>query len=71
MAADKGKHREPIYHKSVGQLMDAAGNIVAKYEYSPFGAITAQSGDYADADLQEWRCGCQRDQNAKNGGIGQ
>ena len=37
-------------NKNVGQLMDAAGNIVAKYEYSPFGEITAQSGAYADAN---------------------
>jgi len=37
-------------NKNVGQLMGAAGNIVAKYEYSPFGEVTAQSGAYADAN---------------------
>ena len=37
-------------NKNVGQLMDAAGNVVAKYEYSPFGEVTAQSGAYADAN---------------------
>ncbi len=37
-------------NKNIGQLMDASGNIVAKYEYSPFGKITSQSGDYAAAN---------------------
>ena len=37
-------------NKNVGQLMDASGNIVAKYEYSPFGEVIAQSGAYADAN---------------------
>ena len=30
--------------------MDASGNIVAKYEYSPFGKIVAQSGSYAETN---------------------
>ena len=30
--------------------MDASGNIVAKYEYSPFGKITLQNGAYASAN---------------------
>ncbi|MBN2641239.1 MAG: hypothetical protein JXR78_06280 [Victivallales bacterium] len=34
-------------NKNIGQLLDASGNIVAKYEYSPFGQIVAQSGSYA------------------------
>ena len=37
-------------NKNIGQLVDGSGNIVAKYEYSPFGKITAQSGAYADAN---------------------
>jgi len=37
-------------NKNIGQLVDASGNIVAKYEYSPFGEVTAKSGDYAYAN---------------------
>jgi RHS repeat-associated protein len=33
---------------NVTAYVDAAGNIRAHYEYSPFGEITAQSGDLAD-----------------------
>ncbi|MBN2641487.1 MAG: RHS repeat-associated core domain-containing protein [Victivallales bacterium] len=31
-------------------MLDASGNIVAKYEYSPFGQIVAQSGAYAETN---------------------
>ena len=37
-------------NKNIGQLMDASGNIVAKYEYSPFGKVISSSGNYADAN---------------------
>ena len=33
---------------NITDYVDAAGNIRAHYEYSPFGEITAQSGDLAD-----------------------
>jgi RHS repeat-associated protein len=33
-------------NKNIGQLMDSSGNIVAKYEYSPFGVQTSASGTY-------------------------
>ncbi|OGV35170.1 MAG: hypothetical protein A2020_11540 [Lentisphaerae bacterium GWF2_45_14] len=35
-------------NKNVGQLIDNSGNIVAAYEYSPFGQITSKTGTYAD-----------------------
>ncbi len=35
-------------NKNVSELIDASGNIVAHYEYSPFGKIVSQSGTYAD-----------------------
>jgi RHS repeat-associated protein len=35
-------------NKNVSELIDAAGNRKAHYEYSPFGKIITQSGDYAD-----------------------
>ena len=34
-------------NKNIGQLMDSSGNIVAKYEYSPFGVQTLATGTYA------------------------
>ncbi len=34
-------------NKNIGQLMDSSGNIVAKYEYSPFGKLISSSGSYA------------------------
>ena len=34
-------------NKNIGQLMDSSGNIVAKYEYSPFGVQTFSTGTYA------------------------
>jgi len=35
-------------NKNIGQLLDASGNIVAKYEYSPFGGQTVKTGAYAE-----------------------
>ena len=35
---------------NVSQLVYNAGNIVAHYEYSPFGITTVKSGDYADVN---------------------
>lgn len=37
-------------NKNIGQLMDASGSTIAKYEYSPFGKQVGCSGDYADAN---------------------
>ena len=34
-------------NKNIGQLMDANGNTVAQYEYSPFGVQTLATGTYA------------------------
>lgn len=35
-------------NQNITQLLDGAGNIVAKYEYSPFGKLTVSSGNYTD-----------------------
>jgi len=35
-------------NKNVSELIDSSGNIVAHYEYSPFGKIVASSGSYKD-----------------------
>ncbi|MDP2816259.1 MAG: hypothetical protein Q8O19_06225, partial [Rectinemataceae bacterium] len=35
-------------NKNVTDLVDSNGNVVAHYEYSPFGKIVSQSGSYAD-----------------------
>ena len=37
-------------NKNIGQLMDSSGNIVAKYEYSPFGVQTLATGTYASTN---------------------
>ena len=37
-------------NKNVSELTDAAGNVVAHYEYSPFGVQTLRTGSYADAN---------------------
>jgi RHS repeat-associated protein len=34
-------------NKNVSDLIDASGNVVAHYEYSPFGKIVRQTGSYA------------------------
>jgi RHS repeat-associated protein len=34
-------------NKNVSDLIDASGNVVAHYEYSPFGKIIRQTGSYA------------------------
>lgn len=34
-------------NKNISELVDAAGNIAAHYEYEPFGKITTQNGAYA------------------------
>jgi YD repeat-containing protein len=41
----------PLYDNNgnITEYVDAAGNIRAHYEYSPFGEIVAQSGDMADS----------------------
>lgn len=36
---------------NVTAMVDSGGNIVARYEYDPYGAILAQSGVLADANL--------------------
>ena len=35
-------------NKNVSELIDATGNVVAHYEYSPFGKLTVSTGTYAD-----------------------
>ena len=37
-------------NKNIGQLMDSSGNVVAKYEYSPFGVQTLATGTYASTN---------------------
>jgi RHS repeat-associated protein len=37
-------------NKNVSELLDSSGNIVAHYEYSPFGKITSSSGSYASTN---------------------
>ena len=34
-------------NKNISELIDAAGNLAAHYEYDPFGKITTQNGAYA------------------------
>ena len=34
-------------NKNVTELSDESGNVVAHYEYSPFGSLTKVTGDYA------------------------
>ncbi len=35
-------------NKNVSELVDASGNVVAHYEYTPNGKISSQTGSYAD-----------------------
>lgn len=38
---------------NVGQLVDSAGTLVAKYEYDPYGNVTAHTGSYEATNV--WR----------------
>lgn len=48
---DLTENKTYFYHtdanKNVTELTDSEGIVVAHYEYSPFGMVTKQSGDYA------------------------
>ena len=45
------KHPTPSIHQA-SKLLDASGNIVAHYEYSPFGKQTIVTGTYTLHSLE-------------------
>ena len=47
VASDKTYYYHTDANKNVTELSDEAGNVVAHYEYSPFGSLTKITGDYA------------------------
>ena len=50
VASDKTYYYHTDANKNVTELSDEAGNIVAHYEYSPFGSLTKVTGDYAGSN---------------------
>ena len=43
-------------NKNVPELSDESGNVVAHYEYSPFGSLTKATGDYAATNPFRFSC---------------
>ena len=48
VASEKTYYYHTDANKNVTELSDENGGIVAHYEYSPFGSLTASSGKYAE-----------------------
>jgi len=46
-ASEKTYYYHTDANKNVTELSDKSGNVVAHYEYSPFGSLTKVTGDYA------------------------
>ena len=49
-ASEKTYYYHTNANKNVTELSDESGNIVAHYEYSPFGSLTKATGDYAGSN---------------------
>ena len=47
VVSDKTYYYHTDANKNVTELSDESGNVVAHYEYSPFGSLTKVTGDYA------------------------
>ena len=47
VVSDKTYYFHTDANKNVTELSDESGNVVAHYEYSPFGSLTNVTGDYA------------------------
>ena len=47
VASEKIYYYHTDANKNVTELSDESGNVVAHYEYSPFGSLTKVTGDYA------------------------
>jgi len=50
VASDKTYYYHTDANKNVTELSDESGNVVAHYEYSPFGSLTKVTGDYAESN---------------------
>ena len=49
-ASEKTYYYHTDANKNVTEFSDESGNVVAHYEYSPFGSLTKATGDYAGSN---------------------